>query len=217
MAAAVREELLHTGKDSDLIIRSEGRDFNVHKVIVSAASPVLDRACNNGLLESHTGIIEHNEFDVDTVERMVEYVYKTNYQLPTAPTIRVPSHMPGKTGARDELTVIGTNAKLIMHTRRLQQDLQSPAIDGFIYVVREINAIVLTDETGVWGITRGVCFRNIAKLMNDGFFVTAMASFPDLQEFTALLLHQVIKTKEKLKQKLKHKNATIRRIKKAHQ
>lgn len=117
MAAAVREELLHTGKDSDLIIRSEGRDFNVHKVIVSAASPVLDRACNNGLLESHTGIIEHNEFDVDTVERMVEYVYKTNYQLPTAPTIRVPSHMPGKTGARDELTVIGTNAKLIMHTR----------------------------------------------------------------------------------------------------
>ncbi|KAI6869602.1 hypothetical protein KC338_g2495 [Hortaea werneckii] len=221
-----------TGKGSDLTIRCEGRDFKVHKTVICLASPVLDRACNNSLLETHTRLIEHNEYDADTVERMIGYMYTDDYPLPSAPTISVPNYTPGASGATEELTIIGVNARLIIHARlcaigeyydipglrdlafrRFKYDIQTFALEGFVYVVREVHELVSKDETRLRGIIRDVCFRNLDKFANDGFFMTAIASFPDLQDFSAMLLRQVVREREELKRELKHKDTEIREAK----
>ncbi|KAI7383559.1 hypothetical protein KC336_g18355 [Hortaea werneckii] len=232
----VNEELLRTGFRSDLTIKCEGRDFKVHKLIVSTRSPVLARASSNGFLESHTSVIEHVQYDADTVERMIEYIYTVNYRLPMAPTVRVPHYAPNGNGTTaNEVTIIGVNAELIMHARlfaianyydiaglrdlalrRFKQDIQTHNLVGFIYVLREMNEIVSKDETRLRGIVHDFCFHNIDSFANDGSFMTALASLPGLQDFTVGLLRKVAQGKEEqkrgLKRELERKDAEIRRI-----
>ncbi|KAI7548997.1 hypothetical protein KC331_g4066 [Hortaea werneckii] len=233
--AAYNEELLRTGKGADITIRCEGRDFKVHKTFVSR-SPVIDRACHNGFLESQNGILPHNEFDADTVERMLEHVYKDNYALPTEPTITVPNLMPVTNGATDKVAILGINARLIIHgrvyaisdyydlpglgdlaLRRFQEDTQSHSLAGFAYVVREINELVSKDEKRLRGIIQDFCSRNIDDFANNGFFMTALASLPGLQEFTAQLLRKVVQGKGeqkcRLERELEGKDLDIRRMK----
>ncbi|KAI6813273.1 hypothetical protein KC340_g17926 [Hortaea werneckii] len=233
----INEELLRTGSRSDLTIKCEGRVFKVHKLIVSTRSPVLARASSNGFLESHTNVIEHVQYDADTVERMIEYIYTVNYGLPTAPTIRVPSYVPGGNGATtNDLAIIGVNAKLIIHARlyaianyydiaglrdlafrRFKQDIQTHNPEGFIYVIREINELVSKDETRLRGIVHDLCFRNIDTFANEGSFMTALASLPGLQDFTVGLLREVAQKmegqKRGLQRELERKDAEIRQIK----
>ncbi|GAB1740576.1 hypothetical protein NU219Hw_g5672t1 [Hortaea werneckii] len=221
-----------TGKGSDVTIRCEGREFKVHKTVICLASPVLDRACNNGLLETHTNVIDHKEYDAETVERMIGYMYTDDYPLPSAPTIRVPNYTPRASGTTEELTIIGVNARLVIHARlyaigeyydipglrdlafrRFKYDVQTFAIEGFIYVVREIHELVSKDEKRLRGIIRDVCFRNVDRFTNDGFFMTAIANFPDLQDFSAMLLRQVVGEREELKRELERKDTEIREAK----
>lgn len=233
------EELLRTGIGSDLTIKCEGREFKVHKAVVSIRSRVLTQACRNGFLESRTGVVEHIQYDADTVERMIKYIYTADYQLPTLPTIQVPNHMPGSNGAPDETAIIGTNAKLFIHARlyaianyydipalrdlalrRFRALTQPLILEGFIYVVREVNEIVPKDENGLWGVTRDIFLGNITKLASDRFFVTAITSFSSVQEFAALLVPQLAQKQEKqereFERKLERKDAEIRRIKGHH-
>lgn len=74
--------LMENSRYSDLAIVCEGKRFNVHKNIMCSASRTIAAICDNGMEEAQTGIIRHKEFDVDTVERMIEYVYKRRYELP---------------------------------------------------------------------------------------------------------------------------------------
>ncbi|KAI7319637.1 hypothetical protein KC315_g9666 [Hortaea werneckii] len=233
----VNEELLRTGSRSDLTIKCEGRVFKVHKLIVSTRSPVLARASSNGFLESHTNVIEHVQYDADTVERMIEYIYTVNYELPTAPTIRVPSYVPGGNGATtNDLAIIGVNAKLIIHARlyaianyydipslrdlafrRFKQDIQTYNPEGFIYVMRETNELVSKDDTRLRGIIHDLCFRNIDRFVSDSFFMTALAGLPGLQDFTVRLLGEVTRAKEGqkrgLERQLERKDTEIREAK----
>ncbi|KAI6805992.1 hypothetical protein KC332_g18116 [Hortaea werneckii] len=159
-------------------------------------------------------------------------MYTDDYPLPSAPTIRVPNYTPSASGATEELTIIGVNARLIIHARlcaigeyydipglrdlafrRFKYDIQTFALEGFVYVVREVHELVSKDETRLRGIIRDVCFRNINKFTNDGFFMTAIASFPDLQDFSAMLLRHVVREREELKQALEHKDLEIREAK----
>ncbi|KAI7233226.1 hypothetical protein KC330_g5505 [Hortaea werneckii] len=143
---------------------------------------------------------------------MMGYMYTDDHPLPKAPTIRDSNYVPGTSGA-DELTIIGVNARLIIHARvyaiadyydiqglrdlafrRFTYDIQSFAQEGFVYVVREIHELVSKDEKRLRGFVRDVCCSNIDRFANDGFFMTAIARFPDLQDFSALLLRQAVRT-----------------------
>ncbi|KAI7282061.1 hypothetical protein KC345_g3723 [Hortaea werneckii] len=235
----VNEELLRTGSRSDLTIECEGRVFKVHKLIVSTRSPVLARAIANGFQESQTNVIKHSQHDADTMERMIAYIYKGDYQLPLAPNVTVPNNMPGASGTANELAITGSNARLIVHARvyaladyydvqglgdvalqRFRQDMQGLVIGGFIYVLREINEIVSKDDTRLRGTIHDIYFRNIDKFANDGSFMTALASLTGLQDLTVGLLREVAKEKEQqkreLERELERKDAEIRGLTEHH-
>jgi len=76
-----------TNDDPDLmIVCRDGRQFKVHKSILCSHSPVLTAACAIDMRERHTGVIEHKEFDSDTVELMVQFIYAGAYLVTKRPT-----------------------------------------------------------------------------------------------------------------------------------
>ena len=73
--------LMDNGKYSDLVIKCNERRWNVHRAIVCSASPVLASECDIPMREHTTRIINHEEFDIDTVDRMISYIYKQTYYV----------------------------------------------------------------------------------------------------------------------------------------
>ncbi|KAK4580328.1 hypothetical protein LTR86_000531 [Recurvomyces mirabilis] len=73
--------LMESTNHSDLVIRCNGKQFHVHKAILCSASRVFSKACDKKFEEGVTGVIEHTQFDADTVERMIEYIYKQTYHV----------------------------------------------------------------------------------------------------------------------------------------
>jgi hypothetical protein len=75
-----------TDGPTDLTIScSDGRRFGVHKSVLCSKSFVLAKMCGIDMSEKHTGIIEHKEFDSDTVELMVQYAYTKIYLVTKRP------------------------------------------------------------------------------------------------------------------------------------
>lgn len=72
-------------KYTDLTIVCQGREFRVHKAILCPQSDVISKICNIDMLEKRTGVIEHKEFDAETVERMIEFAYKKDYDATRRP------------------------------------------------------------------------------------------------------------------------------------
>ncbi|KAL1849678.1 hypothetical protein Daus18300_013179 [Diaporthe australafricana] len=71
--------LLTSGKFSDLKLLCEGREFAVHKAILCTQSRVISAACEGNFEESRTNVIKIEEFDADTVQRMLEFLYSGDY------------------------------------------------------------------------------------------------------------------------------------------
>ncbi|TQV97278.1 hypothetical protein V2A60_000099 [Cordyceps javanica] len=71
--------LLKTGQYSDLKLICGGREFHVHRVVVCLQSDVLAAAIRGPFQEAKTGTIAIEEFDADTVERMVQFLYTADY------------------------------------------------------------------------------------------------------------------------------------------
>ncbi|RMY78596.1 hypothetical protein D0862_13340 [Hortaea werneckii] len=209
-------ELWRTGESSDLTIKCEGREFKVHKLILSAASPTLKAACQNGMRESQTGVIEHRTFDADTVERMLEFIYTRDYEVPWVPTVATgPIRTPEMDGDADEVLVFGTNAQWIAHIRmyaigeyyqlptlkdQALVRIRSMAADTFAFgfelrdfahVVREAHELIGMHETGFHLMIQDFCLARAVSLTADQTFMTAIAEVPELQEFAAILLGRV--------------------------
>ncbi|KAM3433124.1 hypothetical protein MY4824_006179 [Beauveria thailandica] len=72
--------LLKSGQFSDLTLVCGSKDFNVHKAVVCAQSKVLAAAIREPFQESKTGKIVIEEYDTDTVEKMVEFLYTGDYK-----------------------------------------------------------------------------------------------------------------------------------------
>ncbi|KAK4580331.1 hypothetical protein LTR86_000534 [Recurvomyces mirabilis] len=113
---------------SDLTIRCQGREFKVHKAVVCPASTVIASACDIAMRESTTGIIEHSFFDVDTLGRMISYIYTQDYVLNN--TITADSNPtsnegdPQRAGATGDMEIFAIPAvsdlvsqELLAHTR----------------------------------------------------------------------------------------------------
>lgn len=76
---------IESGQYSDLTISCHGREFKVHKAILCPQSEVIAKLCDIAMKERHTGMIEHQEFDEATMERMVDFAYKRNYGVTRRP------------------------------------------------------------------------------------------------------------------------------------
>ncbi|KAI5210444.1 hypothetical protein E4T39_00130 [Aureobasidium subglaciale] len=69
------------GKYSDLTIRCNSREYNVHRAILCSRSGFFDGACSNQFREAQTGVIDLSEEDEDAVEHMIHYFYHLDYLI----------------------------------------------------------------------------------------------------------------------------------------
>lgn len=198
-----------------MTIKCEGREFKVHRLLISAASPILKAACQNGMKESQTGVVEHNTFDADTVERMLEFIYTRDYTVPWE--MAVITEAIGSSESKhetDEVTVTGVMAHWILHTRMYAigdyyhlPTLKDRALVGvqaaaripwelddlvyFVYVVKEAHELIGKHEAGFHNVIQDYCLERVPLLTKDKTFMTAMVEVPEMQEFAAILLGRV--------------------------
>ncbi|KAI0156832.1 hypothetical protein GGR57DRAFT_501222 [Xylariaceae sp. FL1272] len=79
-------KLLNIRDFSDLTLVCHGQKFKVHKAILCAQSPVFTAAVKGKFMEASTSMI-NVAFDVETLKRMLEYLYTGTYDLATDPSI----------------------------------------------------------------------------------------------------------------------------------
>ncbi|KAA8642915.1 BTB/POZ domain-containing protein [Aspergillus tanneri] len=75
----VTRNLLHTGKYSDLVIQCNGQALRVHRAIVCSQSPFFAAALNSNFREAAEGRIILPEDDMETIKRVVSYLYLQDY------------------------------------------------------------------------------------------------------------------------------------------
>ena len=205
--------LMDDGNYSDFVISCQGRHFNVHKAIMCSASPILAAAFNMNMAESQTGVFEHTEYDADTVERMISYVYKTEYDLPQ--DVQVLVSAPASADADEDnstVSIPGPNAQLIAHTRMyaIGSYYQLPTLGlialqnfasctkarfettGFIHVLREVDTHIRKDDRDFRDAVRTLALDNLIPLTQDNSFMIDLAEVGDVQEFAAEMLRQVV-------------------------
>ncbi|KAK5129240.1 hypothetical protein LTR08_003725 [Meristemomyces frigidus] len=203
--------LIDSKKHCDFVISCEGRRFNVHKAVMCSASPALAAAFNVDMTESQTGTIEHTQYDADTVERMITYVYKTKYDLPGDTQITV-SATNRDTDYSNSITILDGNAHLIAHTRMyaigsyyhlptlklLAAQNFASCTNGhfetgnFIHVLREVNTHISKDDRDFRDVVRTLALDNLIPLTQDDIFMADLAELEDVQDFAAEMLRQVV-------------------------
>lgn len=67
------------GKYSDLTVKCNSREYNVHRAILCSRSGFFDGACSNQFREAQTGLIDLSEEDEEAVEHMIHYFYYLDY------------------------------------------------------------------------------------------------------------------------------------------
>ena len=68
-------EVFLNGKFSDCTVFCQGREFNCHKMILAGRSPVFNATFTHDMEENRSGRIVINDLDVDTVGKMLAYIY----------------------------------------------------------------------------------------------------------------------------------------------
>ncbi|KAI9895995.1 hypothetical protein N3K66_009064 [Trichothecium roseum] len=71
--------LLESGQYSDLKLICENQEIKVHKMVVCTQSSVLAAAVEGAFEEAKTGVIRIQEFKVETVRQMVQFLYNGEY------------------------------------------------------------------------------------------------------------------------------------------
>ncbi|KAM0512996.1 hypothetical protein ACHAPE_008356 [Trichoderma viride] len=71
--------LMRSGQYSDVTLVCQGKEFQIHKLVVCSQSPVIAAALKGEFMEAQSGVINIEIFDAETVRRMVEYLYTKDY------------------------------------------------------------------------------------------------------------------------------------------
>ncbi|TVY17009.1 hypothetical protein LARI1_G004854 [Lachnellula arida] len=86
------QSALLTGNFSDLSIIHGTRLWNAHRVVVCSQSPMLDSRIQT--VEGGKGLLNLTQYDYDSVCRMMEYLYTSNYTtVDQAPDFSLPAHI----------------------------------------------------------------------------------------------------------------------------
>lgn len=79
MASLDFTRLMTSGNFSDLKLVCQGKEFRIHKLVACSQSSVIATALKGEFKEAQSGIITIEQFDAETVRRMVEYLYTGDY------------------------------------------------------------------------------------------------------------------------------------------
>jgi hypothetical protein len=168
-------------KYSDLTISCHGRQFKVHRTILCPQSEVISKLCDIDMQERKTGIIEHEEFDDDTVERMIDFTYEKNYDA-----TQRPKHL--LSGDGDE-TSTGTEA-LAIEDVLTAEGLTLPENDDAMPVTdNERPELSAADKwiihARVYGLADYYDMSELRELAHSRFMAVAdgQAASPDLSGF----------------------------------
>ncbi|KAI4124820.1 MAG: hypothetical protein LQ341_007033 [Variospora aurantia] len=71
--------LFSSGKYSDLTITCGNRAFHVHRAFLCSASRFFDAACDGVFKEAHESHIDFSDDDPNTLERLLRFLYTTDY------------------------------------------------------------------------------------------------------------------------------------------
>ncbi|PGH09654.1 hypothetical protein AJ79_05620 [Helicocarpus griseus UAMH5409] len=69
------KHLLFSKQYSDCSIKCQGEIFHVHKAVVCTQSPVIAAAMDGQFREAKTETMNLYSFDIDTVKRMIDFLY----------------------------------------------------------------------------------------------------------------------------------------------
>ncbi|KAL2355843.1 hypothetical protein BJ546DRAFT_650099 [Cryomyces antarcticus] len=71
--------LMESAEYSDLTLTCHGREFKVHRAVLCPRSSVIAAACDGQLKEANTRTLSVENFDQATVQRMLSYLYTSDY------------------------------------------------------------------------------------------------------------------------------------------
>ncbi|KAK0627395.1 hypothetical protein B0T14DRAFT_424596 [Immersiella caudata] len=118
---------------SDLTLVCQAREFLVHKVVVCTQSPFMAAAVRGPFQEATLGIIQVEDFEVETVRRMVEFLYTGDYDAPPHPSeaIEEEAITVQPLALRNE-----TNDKILRHVR--------VAVIADYYNIKDLSSLACT-------------------------------------------------------------------------
>ncbi|KAF5640433.1 speckle-type POZ [Fusarium sp. NRRL 52700] len=95
-------DLVESGEFSDFTLRCQESKFTLHEMIVCPQSRVISTALRNGYKETTTKVINVNEFDVGTVQCMIDFLYTGDYRIAPEPEKPVVAQEGEDRGARSD-------------------------------------------------------------------------------------------------------------------
>lgn len=128
-------KLLESEKYSDLTIVCQGRQFKVHKAILCPQSDVISKLCDIDMVEKRTGVIEHEEFDADTVERLIDFAYKKEYDATRRPSYEMVQEVEDPIAAMDSLSI--------------EDAIEDPTITGGVTLPQDNTDATKIDEESI--------------------------------------------------------------------
>jgi len=66
---------LHQQEFSDVTLKVGHREFPCHRVILANKSPVFRRMLTSGMVEDRTGVVEIEDIEAETLEKLLEFIY----------------------------------------------------------------------------------------------------------------------------------------------
>ncbi|KAK6427757.1 hypothetical protein LTR81_000101 [Elasticomyces elasticus] len=192
---------------SDIATLMNKTNFKVHKAIMCSASSVIAAACDNDMKEKDSGVIEHDEYDTDTVERMIAYVYTQTYDVKKVSYLTEHIEDP-----HAGMTLPDVNDMLVAHARVfaigdyydipklkdlavenfLEVSRVGWEVEGFIEVIKEVNKLTSTDHPELRNVLRLIAMEHITELTKKDDFMTQLAGLKDTQDFAADMLRVVV-------------------------
>lgn len=67
--------LLHSGESADIILKCKGEQFNAHKIILAARSPVFAAIFKHDLKEKKNCAVDIVDKEKDVLREMLKYMY----------------------------------------------------------------------------------------------------------------------------------------------
>ncbi|MCJ1381875.1 hypothetical protein MMC17_004987 [Xylographa soralifera] len=68
-----------TSKYHDLVIRCQDREWKAHRIVICLRSKFFEKACDGSFKEGRSGEITLAEDDAEVVDRMIDYLYRLDY------------------------------------------------------------------------------------------------------------------------------------------